>query len=98
MAITRSAQNEQQLTSFGQHMKFSDNWLELYGTKNGEQSRFKTRLSDTKLSFFDNGNEVASISNQQLNIDKAEVENTLKVGNIAIKPSGKGGLIFIYEK
>ena len=40
---------------------------------------------------------VAQISDSQLNISNAKIGNQLKVGNILIKPSGRGGLMFVYE-
>ena len=76
------------------HMSFGDNWLELYGTVNGASSQFKAILSKTKLAFLDGGNEVAYISNKQLNIENAEIKQTLKVGNYTITKSAKGGVVF----
>ena len=96
-AITKSDNLETSVTNIGKHMSFSDNWLELYGTVNGSESQFKTRLSDTKLAFYDGGNEVASISNKKLNVENAEVKNTIKIGNIELRPSANGGMVFVYS-
>ena len=76
-------------------MKFSDEgWLELFATNNDEEGRFKTRITDTKLSYTDNNNEVAFMSNQQLFINHAQIVNELKIGNIVITKSDTGGIIF----
>lgn len=96
-AITKSDNLETSVTNIGKHMSFSDNWLELYGTVNGSESQFKTRLSDTKLAFYDGGNEVASISNKKLHVENAEVKNTIKIGNIELRPSANGGMVFVYS-
>ena len=83
----------------GKHMKFSENWLELYGTVNGEQSQFKTRLSNVALEFYDGNDVVASITNKKLNIANAEIKQSLTVGTVSIVPSSKvnGGVVFKYN-
>ena len=45
----------------------------------------------------DNGTVVAQITDKQLLITDAEVKNQMRIGNILIKPSGIGGIMFIYE-
>ena len=83
----------------GKHMKFSENWLELYGTVNGEQSQFKTRLSNVALEFYDGNDVVASITNKKLNIENAEIKQSLTVGTVSIVPSARvnGGVVFKYN-
>ena len=83
----------------GKHMRFSENWLELYGTVNGEQSQFKTRLSNVALEFYDENDVVASITNKKLNIANAEIKQSLTVGTVSIVPSSKvnGGVVFKYN-
>lgn len=98
MSIIKANQAIDATTEVGKHMKFSDNWLELYGTVNGENSQFKTRLSDQELAFYDSGSKVASISNQKLNITDAEVNRNLTIGQIEIVPSARGGVVFKFIK
>lgn len=99
IAITKSSSNEQNLNTISKHMKFSDDgWLELFATNNNEEGRFKTRITDTKLSFTDNNNEVAYMSNQQLFINHAQIVNELKIGNIVITKSDNGGIIFRWDE
>ena len=95
VAITKSSSNEENLNTLGKHMKFSDDgWLEIFATKNDVEGRFKTRITDSKLSFTDNNNEVAYISNQKLNINYTKINNEMQIGNIMVKKSSKGGIIF----
>lgn len=95
IAITKSSSNEENLNTIGKHMSFSDDgWLELYATNNGEEGRFKTRITNEKLSFVDNDNEVAYMSNQKLYINNAEIDDELAVGNVIIRKSAKGGIMF----
>lgn len=83
----------------GKHMKFSENWLELYGTVNGASSQFKARLSNEALEFYDGDDVVASISNKKLNIANAEIKHSLTVGRFSISPSAReaGGVVFKYN-
>ena len=83
----------------GKHMKFDQNWLELYGTVNGSQSQFKTRLSNEGLEFFDGDDIVAYITNKKLNIENADIKQSLTVGTVSIVPSAKvnGGVVFKYN-
>ena len=98
IAITKSTNNEQQINTMSKHMSFSDNgWLELYADNNGQEGRFKTQITDTKMSFLDNNSEVAYMSNQKLYINQAEVVNEMKIGNIVITISDLGGLIFSWD-
>lgn len=55
------------------------------------------KLDNDSLDFMDNGTKVAEITNQQLNISKATITNEMKIGNMKIKPSGIGGVIFVFE-
>ena len=55
------------------------------------------KLDNDSLDFMDNGNMVAQVSDQQLTISNAEIESQMKIGNIRIKPSGLGGIIFVFE-
>ena len=55
------------------------------------------KLDNDSLDFMDNGTKVAEITNQQLNISKATITNEMKIGSMKIKPSGIGGVIFVFE-
>ena len=65
--------------------------------KSSANSQKYIKLDNDSLDFMDSGNMVAQISNNNLNISSATITNQMKIGNIAIKPSGKGGLMFVYE-
>ena len=55
------------------------------------------KLDNDSLDFMDNNEIVAQVTDKQLYITNAEVTNQMKIGNILIKPSGIGGIMFIYE-
>lgn len=98
IAISKSSSNEQNLNTIAKHMKFSDEgWLELFATTNGSEGRFKTKITDTKLSFTDNNQEVAYMSNQKLYINYAQINNDLQIGSIVATKSDKGGIVFKWQ-
>lgn len=79
------------------HMKFSvDGFVEIYATQNGQKGAFSTQITDQKLSFKENEVEVAYVSNQELRITKATVENQMQLADFVIRPSGKRGIVFAY--
>ena len=56
-------------------------------------------LSNEKLSFKDNGNEVAYISNQVLSIQNAKVLSRFAIGKFAFVPTDTGmALIYIGDE
>ena len=55
------------------------------------------KLDNDSLDFMDNNTMVAQISDEQLTITSAEIEKEMKIGNLKIKPSGIGGIIFVFE-
>ena len=65
--------------------------------KSSANSTKYIKLDNDSLDFIDSGNMVAQISDNDLKISNATVNNQMKIGNISIKPSGKGGLMFVYE-
>jgi hypothetical protein len=98
MSVTRSLQALDKANEVGKHMRFSDGWLELYATVNGQEGAFKTALSNEKLAFYENNSEVAYISNQKLNINNAAINNELQVGKVIITKSGNDGVVFRFEQ
>lgn len=62
----------------------SDGTLSIGSSENG----FKSTFSSTKLAFQEDGHEVAYISNQELHIVRAIIENLLSVGKLQFKVSG----------
>ena len=81
------------------HLDFTqEGFVQIYATTNGVKGRFETQITDQKLAFKDNGEEVAYISNQEMYITKATITDQMQIGNFIIKPSGtaKGGIMFIH--
>ena len=76
------------------YMRFSDEGLELFTTINGEIGKFKMRLSENRLSFFEDGVEVAYMSSQKLYISNAELTDSLKIGDVIGRKSPNGGFVF----
>lgn len=100
MTASKAEIMQDKVNQFDAHMRFSaDGFVEIFATENGQKGRFSTQITNKKLSFKDNEVEVAYVSNQELNINKAVINDTMKIGNFAIKPSGSstGGIVFAYE-
>jgi hypothetical protein len=97
-SITNSTQALESANMITKYMRFGEEWLELYASINGQEGAFKTILSNEKLAFYENNSEVAYISNNKLNINNAEINHSLKVGNITITKSVSDGVVFGYEK
>ena len=74
---------EKTVTSY---MKFDTTGLELGKT----DSKFKAKLSTTKLSFLEDSTEVAYISNKKMYITDAEITNQLTIGKFAFVPRANG--------
>ena len=53
-------------------------------TKSGDDSIFRTHITNTKLAFEENGTDVAWISNSQLFVNQGIIETGLRVGNFVI--------------
>lgn len=70
------------------YMRFDENGLSLGKT----DSEFKTRLDNEKLSFQQNDEEVAYISNNKMNITDAEIKNKMILGSFEFIPRENGNL------
>ena len=101
VSITATKQTEYatKIDTVTSHLDFTQSgFVEIYATTNGTKGRFSTQITDKKLAFKDNGEEVAYISNQEMYITKATITDQMQIGNFIIKPSGtaKGGIMFIH--
>lgn len=85
-----------ELDSISTHFIFDTNGLTIKSTANASKY---IKLDNDSLDFIDNGQKVAEITDQQLNISKAQITSDMKIGNMKIKPSGtsKNGVIFVFE-
>lgn len=92
--ITESRILNDQVTTIQKFMRFTTTGLELFSMVGDNEGRFKVRIDESKLSFMDNNEEIAYLSNQKLNISKAEISDELKIGEIISKRSAKGGMVF----
>lgn len=72
------------------YMKFSTDGLELGQT----DSPFKTNITNEKMSFTQDKQEVAYISNQRMYVTDGEFTNSLRIGNFAFVPRANGSLDF----
>ena len=70
------------------YMRFDEQGLELGKSNN----KFKTRLSNEKLSFIEENQEVAYISNNKMNITDAEIKHQMILGNFAFVPRSNGNM------
>lgn len=73
---------------------FDETGLSIKSTANAQKY---IKLDNDSLDFMDNGKKVAEVTDQQLNITNAEITNEMKIGNMKIKPSGVGGVMFVFE-
>ena len=76
------------------HMKFSEDGLELFTTINDEIGKFKVVLNENRLSFYEDGNEVAYMSNEKLYISRAEITTSLQIGDVTGRKSSNNGFVF----
>ncbi|MBQ4122872.1 hypothetical protein IJD44_04010, partial [bacterium] len=76
------------------HFIFSTDGMTIKSTANATKT---VKLDNDSLDFMDNNEIVAQVTDKQLYITNAEVTNQMKIGKIVIKPSGIGGIMFIYE-
>lgn len=98
MAITKSNSALDEVEMIGKHFNFTDSgWVEIFATVNGVPGRFKTQITDQRLGFLDNNVEVAYMSNQQLYITRAQILESLQLGNISMSNTAKGGLIYQWK-
>lgn len=100
MTASKAEIMQDKVNQFDAHMRFSaDGFVEIFATENGQKGRFSTQITNQKMSFKDNEMEVAYVSNQELNINRAVIKDRMSIGNFAIKPSGSptGGIVFAYE-
>ena len=83
------------------HYSELHNYIRFVSTPSGpvivlgqEGSQLTAELSNDKLSFKENGTEVAYVSNNKLNITNADIRTQLDLGNFQFKPRDNGSLSF----
>jgi len=76
------------------YIRFDADGMEL--GKSG--SKFKTRLTNEKLAFLQDNEEVAYVSNNKMNITDAEIKNQLTLGSFAFIPRSNGNLSLKWVK
>ena len=80
-------------TSVEQYMRYdSDRGL----TIGASDSNFQTVIDNSQMAFLENGNRIAYISNQRLNIPSAKIDKELRLGNYAFMPKDDGGVSLIW--
>lgn len=77
--------NKQEIQKF---IRFVDGQIEL----GQSDSKFTLTITNERISFKDNGAEVAYISNSTLYITDANITNSLKIGKYALVPRANGNL------
>ena len=85
---------EGNVNSLSRSFSFTTSGLEISGT--GDVSSGTSLLLDAdRLSFKEQNKEVAYITGETMHIERAELENELKIGDFTIKISPKGGVMWI---
>lgn len=96
MAAEQRNYTDEQLNGYkadvGQYLRFDENGLTL-GALN---SNFSTVIDNQRLAFMDGNNVAAYISNNQLYIPNAVIQNTLSIGNFYFLPRDDGGVSLIW--
>ena len=87
---TRLTEQDGKLTTITNSFRVNNGKLELT-TDDGSEST-SVELTSTKLAFMNNNNEVASIGEDKLDIQNAEVHGTLAFGGFAFIPRSNGNL------
>lgn len=86
-------QLESYKADIGQYMQFDENGL----TLGAQSSTFKTVIDNQRLAFKDGDSVVSYISNNQLYIADAVINNTLVLGNFFISPRADGSVSIIWQ-
>lgn len=77
----------------GQYLNYDENGL----TLGASTSAFKTVIDNQRLAFYDGNNVVAYISNNQLYIPNAVIQNMFSLGKYAFVPRETGGLSLMWQ-
>lgn len=77
----------------GQYMTYDENGL----TLGARESTFKTVIDNQRLAFYDGANVAAYISNKQLFIPNAVIEQTLSLGKFFFSPRTDGGVSLTWQ-
>ena len=84
-SVTKTADdNGTAIEEMKTYMQFDASGLVL-GQDGGVNDNLKVKISNAKMSFLDNGVEVASVSGQLMTIDKAKIGTSIIVGNHTIE-------------
>ena len=88
---TRVANNEQLIEASSKYIRFEDGNIIL-----GEQgNELQLTITNDKITFTQNGGEVAYFSNNKLFVTNGEFLNQLTLGKYAFLPRGNGNLSFM---
>lgn len=91
-AYTESMLNDYK-AEVGQYMSFDENGLIL----GASSSSFKTVIENRRMAFYDGDNVAAYISNSQLNIPNAVIEQTLSLGKFFFSVRQDGGVSLTWQ-
>lgn len=80
-------------SDIGQYLHYDENGLILGSTS----SNFKTVIDNQRLSFKEGESIVAYISNNQLYIPNAVIQNTLLLGKFYFSPRSDGGVSLTWQ-
>ena len=80
-------------SELGQYMTYDENGL----TLGAVGSSFKTVIDNRRLAFCENNSVAAYISNSQLYIPNAVIQNALLLGDFAFVPRNDGGVSLVWQ-
>lgn len=97
VAVEQQQYTEQMLNNYkaavGQYMTYDENGLTLGATT----SAFKTVIDNERLAFYDGATVAAYISNNQLYIPNAVIQQTLSLGKFFFAPRTDGGVSLTWQ-
>lgn len=80
------------------HFDFNaDGTFTIYAKVGDKVGQFKTIISDNKIEFTENDVPVAYLSNQELVVNVAKIDRTIKIGKMTIQASANNGIVFKWE-
>lgn len=95
-AVERVQYIDGEYTKMETWQRFDENGIHMGKKENGQLKPFSMDLNETQLTFNYNQKPMSYFSNEQLYIEKAQINNTLRFGDYAFMPTSTGmALVYV---